>query len=61
MSSAVVSASEEQGSGALFSDRTDDTDKTMTGLAYCGIPAIFNFVFSKGVGVNSVHFDEKSV
>lgn len=31
VSSAVVSASEEQGSGALFSDRTDDTDKTMTG------------------------------
>ena len=45
MSSAVASASEEQGSGALLSDRTDDTDKTITGLAYCGIPAIFNFVF----------------
>ncbi|KAK2557238.1 Centrosomal protein of 131 kDa [Acropora cervicornis] len=30
VSSAVASASEEQGSGALFSDRTDDTDKTIT-------------------------------
>lgn len=49
MSSAVASASEEQGSGALFSDRTDDTDKTITGLAYCGSLAIFNFVSSTGV------------
>jgi len=47
--SAAASAVDEQATGPLFSDRTEDTDKTITRysvLTYCLQPCLFLTSFS---------------